>query len=130
MSGLSAFRAFVQEVRDRSDLVEVIGRDVPLRRVGAVLKGLSPFHPEKHPSFVVWPTTQTWRDFSNGDSRGGDVFTYVQEREKLNFKEAVLLLAERAGIRRPDQDDEAWKRAVEVAEERREIERLFTLAAG
>lgn len=130
MSGLSAFRAFVQEVRDRSDLVEVIGRDVPLRRVGAVLKGLSPFHPEKHPSFVVWPTTQTWRDFSNGDSRGGDVFTYVQEREKLNFKEAVLLLAERAGIRRPDQDDEAWKRAVAVAEERREIERLFTLAAG
>ncbi len=129
MSGLGPFKAFVEEVRDRSDLVEIIGRDVELRRVGGVLKGLSPFHPEKHASFVVWPATQSWHDYSNGGGVGGDVFTYIQEREKLGFKDAVLLLAERAGIRPPNQDDAAWKCALALANERREIERLLTLAA-
>ena len=129
MSGLGSFKAFVEEVRDRSDLVEIIGRDVELRRVGGVLKGLSPLHPEKHASFVVWPATQSWHDYSNGGGLGGDVFTYIQEREKLGFKDAVLLLAERAGIRPPNQDDATWKRALALANERREIERLLTLAA-
>jgi len=129
MSGLSSFKAFVEEVRERSDLVEVIGRDVELRRVGGVLKGLSPFHPEKHASFVVWPATQSWHDYSNGGGLGGDVFTYVQERDKVGFKDAVFLLADRAGIRPPNQNDAAWKRALALANERREIERLLTVAA-
>lgn len=129
MSGLSSFKAFVEAVRDRSDLVEVIGRDVELRRVGNVLKGLSPFHPEKHASFVVWPATQSWHDYSNGGGLGGDVFTYVQEREKVGFKDAVLLLADRAGLRSPNQSDAAWKRSLALANERREIERLLTAAA-
>jgi len=129
VSGLSSFKAFVEEVRERSDLVEVIGRDVELRRVGGVLKGLSPFHPEKHASFVVWPATQSWHDYSNGGGLGGDVFTYVQEREKIGFKDAVFLLADRAGIRPPNQNDAAWKRALALANERREIERLLTVAA-
>src|SRR6185503_14565334 len=129
MSGLTAFKAFVEQVRERSDLAETIGRDVELRRVGSVLKGLSPFHPEKHPSFVVWPTTQSWHDYSNGGGLGGDVFTYVQEREKLSFKDAVFLLADRAGIRPPNQDDASWKRELAIADERRQIERLLTIAA-
>src|ERR1041384_179195 len=93
MSGLTSFRAFTEQVREQSDLVEIVGRDVERRRVGSAFKGLSPFHPEKHPSFVVWPATQSWRDFSNGGGLGGDVFTYIQQREKVSFKDAVFLLA-------------------------------------
>lgn len=129
MNGLSAFKAFVEQVRERSDLVEVIGRDVELRRVGSVLKGLSPFHPEKHPSFVVWPTTQSWHDYSNGGGLGGDVFTYVQQREKVSFKDAVFLLADRVGVIPPNHDDASWKRELALTDERRQIEHLLTLAA-
>ena len=129
MNGRGTFKAFVEEVRDRSDLVAVIGRDVDLRRAGSTLKGLSPFHIEKHASFVVWPATQTWHDYSNGGGLGGDVFTYVQEREKVGFKEAVFLLAERAGLRRPNQGDASWKRELAAATERREVERLLGIAA-
>jgi DNA primase catalytic core len=129
VTGRATFKAFVEEVRDRSDLVEVIGRDVELRRAGSTLKGLSPFHTEKHASFVVWPATQTWHDYSNGGGKGGDVFTYVQEREKVGFKEAVLLLAERAGVRRPNQGGVLWKRELAAATERREVERLLGIAA-
>jgi DNA primase catalytic core len=129
VNGLATFQAFVEEVRSRSDLVEIVGRDVQLRRAGSALKGLSPFHSEKHPSFVVWPTTQSWHDFSNGGGLGGDVFAYVQEHEKVSFKEAVFILAERAGVRRPNQDDESWRHELALAAERREVERVLTLAA-
>jgi DNA primase catalytic core len=123
------FRDFVEQVRARSDVAEIIGADVELRPAGSTLKALSPFHPEKNPSFIVWPTTQTWHDFSNGGGLGGDVFAYVQERDKVGFKEAVFLLAERAGLRRPNQDDESWKRELETMVERRDVERLLTIAA-
>jgi DNA primase catalytic core len=129
MDSLSAFKAFVEQVREQSDVVEIIGRDVALRQVGSALKGLSPFHPENHPSFVVWPRTQSWHDYSHGGGLGGDVFTYVQEREQLGFKEAVFWLADRAGIRRPNQDEASWTRALALADERRQIERLLTIAA-
>lgn len=129
MTGLSSFKVFVEQVREQSDLVEIIGRDVELRRIGNVLKGFSPFHSEKHPSFVVWPTTQSWHDYSNGGGLGGDVFTYVQERQKVGFKEAVFWLADRAGVRPQNHDDASWKRELALADERRQIERLLTIAA-
>ncbi|WNZ60887.1 CHC2 zinc finger domain-containing protein [Myxococcus sp. MxC21-1] len=124
-----SFRAFVEQVRSRSDITDVVGAHVELRPSGSTLKGLSPFHPEKTPSFVVWPTTQTWRDFSNGGSLGGDVFNFVQEREKVGFKEAVFRLAERAGISPPSPDDESHARELEALVERRDVERLLTAAA-
>ena len=124
-----SFRAFVEQVRSRSDIVDVVGAHVELRPSGSTLKGLSPFHPEKTPSFVVWPTTQTWRDFSNGGSLGGDVFNFVQEREKVGFKEAVFRLAERAGISPPSPHDESYARELESLVERRDVERLLTAAA-
>jgi DNA primase catalytic core len=123
------FRDFVEQVRGRSDLAEVVGADVELRPAGSTLKALSPFHPEKNPSFIVWPATQSWHDFSNGGGLGGDVFAYVQERDKVGFKEAVFHLAERAGLRRPNQDDESWKRELETMVERREVEQQLTVAA-
>ncbi len=124
------FRTFIEEVRARSDLVEIIGTDVSLKPSGSTLKALSPFHPETDPSFVVWPATQTWHDFSNGGTRGGDVFAYLQERDKVGFKEAVFHLAERAGLRRPNQDDETFQRELALLVERREVQRLLTTAAG
>ncbi|HET9623255.1 MAG TPA: CHC2 zinc finger domain-containing protein [Kofleriaceae bacterium] len=130
MTALDAFKAFVEEVRSRCNLVELIGRDVDLRRVGSVYKGLSPFRAEKHASLVVWPETQTWHDFSAGGGAGGDVFSYVQEREKVGFKEAVRLLAERTGVRPPDQDEASWQRALRQSGELRAIERLLSLAAA
>src|SRR5512143_1106666 len=122
MSG--TFREFVERVRERSDIADVIGSDVQLRRSGSTLKGLSPFNEEKHPSFVVWPGTQSWYDFSGGGGRGGDVFDYVQQRDRVSFKEAVLLLAERAGLRWPGEGDEAYQRDLAALSERREVFRL------
>lgn len=123
------FKTFVEEVRSRSDIVAVIGGDVELRPAGNTLKGLSPFHPESDPSFVVWPTNQSWHDFSNGGGLGGDVFNYIQQRDKVGFKEAVFTLAERCGVRKPNQDDESWKRELDSMVERREVQRLLTAAA-
>lgn len=124
------FRAFVEEVRAASDLVGVVGADTRLEPSGRTLKGLSPFHREEHPSFVVWPETQSWYDFSNGGGLGGDVFSYVQQRDRVGFKEAVLALAERSGVRRPDQDDESFQRELALLVERREVEQLLTVAAA
>jgi DNA primase (bacterial type) len=126
----SRFREFVEEVRAASDLVEVIQADVQLNPSGRTLKGLSPFHQEKHPSFVVWPDNQSWHDFSNGGGLGGDVFAYLQHRDQISFKEAVFALAERKGIRRPDQDEEAFRKELALLVERRDVERLLTQAAA
>ena len=123
-------RDFVEQVRSRSDIVEIIGAEVALRPSGSVLKGLSPFNRETDPSFVVWPKTQSWHDFSNGGGRGGDVFSYLMERQSLGFKEALHELARRAGLKRPGQDDEEYTRELACIAERREIERLLTQAAA
>ncbi len=125
----SGFREFVEEVRAASDLVEVIGEDVQLKGSGRVLKGLSPFRSEQHPSFCVWPEDQRWYDFAGGSGQGGDVFSYIQQRDGVGFKEAVFALAERKGIRRPDQDEEAYQKELALLVERRDVERLLTRAA-
>ncbi|PID38734.1 MAG: hypothetical protein CSB49_04010 [Proteobacteria bacterium] len=130
MRGSSGFREFVEEVRAAVDLVEVIGEDVQLKGSGHVLKGLSPFRSEQHPSFCVWPKDQRWYDFAGGDGQGGDVFSYVQQRDGVGFKEAVFSLAERKGIRRPDQDEEAFQKELALLVERREVERMLTKAAA
>lgn len=86
----------VQEVKGRLSVEDVIGEYVRLKRTGKNYKGLSPFTTEKTPSFVVSPEKQIWHDFSSG--RGGDMFTFVQEVEGLDFKEALELLARKAGV--------------------------------
>jgi DNA primase catalytic core len=124
------FREFVERVRQYSEIVDVISADVQLRRSGSTFKGLSPFHEEKSPSFVVWPGTQSWYDFSGGGGRGGDVFDYIQQRDRVSFKEAVFILAERAGLRRPDRSEEEYRQELAALAERREVLRLLTLAAA
>jgi DNA primase len=84
------------EIKQRLSIEDVIGEYVQLKRAGRNWKGLSPFGAEKTPSFVVSPDKQIWHDFSSG--RGGDVFSFVMEVEGLDFKEALDLLARRAGI--------------------------------
>jgi len=84
------------EIKQRLSIEDVIGEYVQLKRAGRNWKGLSPFAPERTPSFVVSPDKQIWHDFSSG--RGGDVFSFVMEVEGLDFREALELLARRAGI--------------------------------
>ena len=84
------------EVRARLSIEDVIGEYVQLKRAGRNWKGLSPFSAERTPSFVVSPDKQIWHDFSSG--KGGDLFSFVMEVEGLDFRQALELLARRAGI--------------------------------
>ena len=86
----------VEEVKTRLSIEDVIGEYVTLKRAGRNFKGLSPFTSEKTPSFVVSPEKQIWHDFSSG--RGGDMFTFVQEVEGIDFRASLELLARRAGV--------------------------------
>ena len=86
----------VRRIKDRLDIVEVIGDYVRLRKAGNNFLGLCPFHEEKTPSFTVSPSRQTYHCFGCG--QGGDLFSFVMEREGLSFREALEILAERAGV--------------------------------
>lgn len=86
----------IEEVRDRLDIVDVIGDYLRLRRTGKNYRALCPFHSEKTPSFYVSPERQTWHCFGCG--KGGDVFSFVMEQEGLSFPETLRLLADRAGV--------------------------------
>ncbi len=85
-----------EEVRARLNIEDVIGEYVQLKRAGRSFKGLSPFSGEKTPSFYVSPDKHIWHDFSSG--RGGDVFSFIMEVEGLDFRQALELLARRAGV--------------------------------
>jgi DNA primase len=85
----------INEIRERSDLVEVVSDYVKLKKAGRSFKGLCPFHKEKTPSFFVDPLKQLYHCFGCGE--GGNVFTFVMKMEKVEFPEAVKLLAERIG---------------------------------
>jgi DNA primase len=87
---------WVERVRASTDIVELIGQHVALKRVGRNWTGLCPFHPDKSPSLSVNPDRQFYHCFGCG--AGGDVFKFVQEFEKVSFPEAVESLSRRAGI--------------------------------
>jgi DNA primase len=86
----------VQRVAAASDIVDVIGSYLQLRRAGANWKGLCPFHHEKTPSFHVNPARQTFKCFGCG--AGGTVFGFIMDYEKVDFPAAVRRLAARAGV--------------------------------
>ena len=90
----------IQQVRDRIDAVELVGRSVSLKRAGRNYKGLCPFHHEKTPSFNVNPDRGTFYCF--GCHEGGDIFAFVQKTEGLGFLEAVRSLARDCGVTIPE----------------------------
>lgn len=86
-----------QAIKDRLDIVQIIGEYVQLKKAGINWKANCPFHNEKSPSFMVQPEKQFWHCFGCG--KGGDVFSFVQEMEGLDFSEALKILAQRAGVK-------------------------------
>ena len=86
----------IQQIKDRLDIVDLIRETVQLNRQGKELVGLCPFHSEKTPSFNVNSEKQMFHCFGCG--KGGDIFTYVMDREGYSFPEALEYLASRAGI--------------------------------
>jgi len=109
----------VDEIKDRLDAVELIGRYVPLKKAGRTFKGLCPFHAEKTPSFIVYPEDGHYHCFGCG--QGGDIFTFVMKMENLEFGEALRSLADRAGVtlvERPQAvaEDRARERLREITE--------------
>ena len=89
-------RETIEQVLLRNDAETVIGSYVSLRRAGSNIKGLCPFHSEKTPSFTVYPQDNSFYCFGCGV--GGNVITFIQKRENLDFESAVEFLADRAGI--------------------------------
>jgi DNA primase catalytic core len=86
----------VAEIKAKLPAIEVVGETVVLKRAGTVYKGLCPFHAEKTPSFIVTPERETWHCFGCG--KHGDIFTFLRERDGLDFREALQRLAEKAGV--------------------------------
>ncbi len=92
-------REIVEAIKDRSDLVDLIGTYVSLKRAGSNYNGLCPFHSEKTPSFTVFPDNQSF--FCFGCEAGGDAFTFIMRMENLDYKGSLEFLAKRAGIELP-----------------------------
>lgn len=86
----------VDKIKERLSIVDVVGGYVKLVRAGKYWKGLSPFTKEKTPSFFVTPEKGFYHCFSTG--KGGDMFTFVEEMEGVDFKGALKILAEKAGV--------------------------------
>ncbi|GBD36856.1 DNA primase [bacterium HR36] len=111
----------IAQVKQANDIVEVVREYLPLRRQGRTYKGLCPFHDDHHPSLDVDPVRQRFRCWACG--KYGDVITFVQERERCSFREAVEILARRAGLAvhwgqpQRDQERSAWYDLLRWAEE-------------
>ena len=88
--------SFLQELKLKTDIEDVISTYVTLKRRGATLVGLCPFHNEKTPSFTVYPATQSFYCFGCG--AGGDAVSFTKRINSIDYIEAVKLLAQRAGM--------------------------------
>jgi DNA primase len=90
----------LDEIKNRLDIVEYVGKYVQLKNTGRNFKGLCPFHTEKTPSFIVSPDKQIWHCF--GCNEGGDIISFAEKMEGMDFAEALRMLAERAGVKLPE----------------------------
>lgn len=116
---------FLQELRDRNDITNVVSSYVNLKKAGRLYSGRCPFHNEKTPSFYVYPDTQSFYCFGCG--AGGEVITFTKKIENLDYIDAVKLLAQRAGMEMPQDsyDDSMAKLKRRIYEVNRETARFF-----
>lgn len=117
--------SFLQELRYRCNISDIIGRYVVLKRSGRQQKGLCPFHSEKTPSFMVYEDTQSFYCFGCG--AGGDVITFIRNAENLDYMDAVRYLADLAGMELPEDehDKKAGNMRRRVMEINRETARYY-----
>ena len=98
---------FINEVQTKTDIVELISTYIPLKRSGRNFKALCPFHGEKTPSFMISPQKQIFHCFGCGE--GGGIIQFLMLYEKVSFVEAIEILANRAGLNIPYEQQEKSK---------------------
>jgi DNA primase len=119
--------ALVDEVKSRSDIVQVISDYVDLDTSSRQPKALCPFHSERSPSFVIYPESGSWRCFGSC-AEGGDVISFIMKKENLSFVEALENLANRAGIKVEERKNEPRKKPITGLIEANEIASEYFLS--
>lgn len=112
---MESSRDQIEEIKNRLDIINVVGKYVQLKQAGKNFSGLCPFHSEKTPSFIVSPELQRYKCFGCGEA--GDIFTFIQKIENIDFLEVLEKLAKEAGITLQKQKDNSqFSRLIEINE--------------
>ena len=114
---------YIEELNRRPDIVELVGSYVQLKRKGRLYGGLCPFHSEKTPSFYVYPDTQSFYCFGCG--AGGDAINFAKKINSIDYGEAVKMLAARAGMPEPQEDDKTGRMRSRILSMNKEAARFF-----
>ena len=114
---------YIEELTRRTDIVELVGNYVQLKRKGRLYGGLCPFHSEKTPSFYVYPDTQSFYCFGCG--AGGDAVSFTKRINSIDYIEAVKLLAQRAGMPEPTEDDKTGRLRSRILTMNKDAARFF-----
>ena len=114
---------YIEELTRRTDIVELVSSYVQLKRKGRLYGGLCPFHSEKTPSFYVYPDTQSFYCFGCGAA--GDAISFAQKINSISYPEAVKLLAGRAGMPEPQEDDKTGRMRSRILSMNKEAARFF-----
>lgn len=117
----------IRQISEANDIVDIVSKYVPLKQKGRIYSACCPFHSEKTPSFTVNREKQLYHCFGCG--AGGDLYKFLMEKENISFVDAVKMLAEKAGIELPSEDNYNSKFEKEQSEKRNELYEIHKLAA-
>ena len=122
-------QSFIQELLTRVDVVDIVGRYVQLKKGGANLMGLCPFHGEKSPSFSVSPAKQFYHCFGCG--KNGNAISFLMDHAGMGFVEAVQDLAQSVGLQVPDDDisPQEKERAAAARQKQTTLNEVLEIAA-